>query len=201
MENVYRESATALLDMCSASPLLTKLTASGPALSHLWSNVDEFATMISSACPLLESVNFPTLGGLSKAESYQMHFPKTKCVSLARGGGYVPDPYEPTRWDKIEASARNCEHALELNLHTSANVLRLALGCPKLVDLVWYASLTPLADGNGENVDALEELLESRAKQSSKTTYVEIEVFEEFGPWKTGNWRHRPEHAYYHGPQ
>ena len=84
---------------------------------------------------------------------------------------------------------------------TSANVLRLALGCPKLVDLVWYASLTPLADGNGENVDALEELLESRAKQSSKTTYVEIEVFEEFGPWKTGNWRHRPEHAYYHGPQ
>jgi hypothetical protein len=80
---------------------------------------------------------------------------------------------------------------------TSANVLRLALGCPKLVDLVWYASLTPLADGNGNNVDALEELLESRAKQSSKTTYVEIEVFEQFGPWKSDNWRYRPGNDYY----
>ena len=78
-----------------------------------------------------------------------------------------------------------------------SNVLRLALGCPKLVDLVWYASLTPLADGNGNNVDALEELLESRAKQSSKTTYVEIEVFEQFGPWKSDDWRYRPGNDYY----
>ena len=103
---------------------------------------------------------------------------------------------------RIDAYVRFCKrHRRACRRLTSANVLRLALGCPKLVDLVWYASLTPLVDGNGQNVDELEELLESRAKQSSKTTYVEIEVFEEFGPWKTGNWRHRPEHAYYHGPQ
>ena len=66
---------------------------------------------------------------------------------------------------------------------TSANILRLARGCPKLVDLVWFLDgLTPLTDGNGQNVDDLEELLESRAKQTTEDTYYEIDVFEEHGP-------------------
>ena len=66
---------------------------------------------------------------------------------------------------------------------TSANMLRLARGCPKLVDLVWFLDgLTPLTDGNGQNVDDLEELLKSRAKQSTEDTYFEIDVFEEHGP-------------------
>ena len=87
-----------------------------------------------------------------------------------------------------------------LQLHTHST-LRLVSGCPKLTDLCWYANgLTPLADGNGQNVDDLEELLESRAKQSSETTYIEIEVFEQFGPYKSGNWRYRPENAYFPGP-
>ena len=68
---------------------------------------------------------------------------------------------------------------------TSASMLRLVRGCPKLTDLCWYANgLTPLADCNGQNVDDLEELLESRAEQSSETAYVEIEVFDYYGPWK-----------------
>ena len=63
--------------------------------------------------------------------------------------------------------------------------MRLARGCPKLVDLVWYLDgLTPLTDGNGQNVDELTELLESRAAQSSEETYYEIDVFEEHGPDK-----------------
>jgi len=37
-------------------------------------------------------------------------------------------------------------------------------------------------DGNGQNVDDLEELLKSRAKQSTEETYFEIDVFEEHGP-------------------
>ena len=75
---------------------------------------------------------------------------------------------------------------------TSAGVLRLVRGCTKVNDLYWYASseslLTPLTDGNGQNVDDLYELLESRGKQSSEDTYVEIEVFPEYGPWKRGSY-------------
>ena len=44
---------------------------------------------------------------------------------------------------------------------TSANLLRLARGCPKLTTVYWYAyNLTPLTDGNGQNVEDLNELLE-----------------------------------------
>ena len=76
--------------------------------------------------------------------------------------------------------------------------MRLARGCPKLVDLVWYLDgLTPLTDGNGQNVDDLEELLESRAKQSTEDTYFEIEVFKEYGPWKSDNWRYRSDVGVY----
>jgi len=35
-----------------------------------------------------------------------------------------------------------------------------------------------------------EELLESRAKQSTEDTYFEIDVFEEYGPWKASNHRY-----------
>ena len=61
-----------------------------------------------------------------------------------------------------------------------------ARGCPKLVDLCWYVDgLSPLADGNGQNVEDLNELLERRAAQSSEETYYEVDdVFATFGPWK-----------------
>ena len=36
----------------------------------------------------------------------------------------------------------------------------------------------------------LTELLESRAKQSSEKTYFEIDVFEEFGPWKADSYHY-----------
>ena len=81
-------SATALLEMCRASPLLTRLEVSGPAISsHLANNMDEFAITVSSACPLLEDVLLPTLNRRSKAESYQMHFPRTTTLCLGRSGG------------------------------------------------------------------------------------------------------------------
>ena len=60
-------------------------------------------------------------------------------------------------------------HIYGVDAFTSTNMLRLARGCPKLVDLIWYLDgLTPLTDSNGQNVDDLEELLESRAKQSTE---------------------------------
>ena len=82
-------------------------------------------------------------------------------------------------------------HFYGVEAFTSANILRLARGCPKLVDLVWYLDgLTPLTDGNGSNVDDLEELLESRAKQITEDTYYEFDVFEEYGPWKADSHRY-----------
>ena len=76
--------------------------------------------------------------------------------------------------------------------------MRLARGCPKLTNVYWYAyDLTPLADGNGQNVDDLTELLESRAKQSTEATYIELEVFKEYGPWTPDNWRYRSDVGVY----
>ena len=84
---------------------------------------------------------------------------------------------------------------------TSASMLRLVRGCPKLTDLCWYANgLTPLADCNGQNVDDLEELLESRGEQSSKQTYFEIEVFAEYGPWKRNSHHYRNALSSQHPP-
>ena len=66
----------------------------------------------------------------------------------------------------------------------------------QLLDLCWYArGLTPLTDGNGENVDDLEELLESRGEQSSRNTYFEIEVFPTYGPWKRNSHQYRTSHG------
>ena len=78
---------------------------------------------------------------------------------------------------------------------SAAGVLRLVRGCPKVIYLYWYASsdriLTPLTDGNGQDVDELTELLDNRAPR--KGTYLptyEIEVFDEYGPWKADSYHY-----------
>ena len=84
---------------------------------------------------------------------------------------------------------------------TSADVLRLVRGCPKLTDLLWYArGLTPHADDNARNVDDLTELLESRAAQSSEDTYFELDVFPECGPWKRDSHHYRNTRMSQHPP-
>ena len=76
---------------------------------------------------------------------------------------------------------------------TSANILRLARGCPKLVDLCWYLDgLTPLTDGAGQDVDDLTELLKSRAAERKGSSYYEVdEVFKDFGPWKANSYHYK----------
>ena len=97
----------------------------------------------------------------------------------------------------IILASRAAETLSDVNFHrvdafTSANILRLARGCPKLVDVVWYLrGLTPLTDGAGQDVDDLEELLESRGKQRSEETYYDIDVFQRFGPWRANNYRYQ----------
>jgi hypothetical protein len=91
------------------------------------------------------------------------------------------------------AQTLNDANFFRVDAFTSANILRLARGCPKLVDLCWYVDgLSPLTDGAGQDVDDLTELLESRAAQSSEETYYEVdEVFDHFGPWKQDSYRYK----------
>ena len=68
----------------------------------------------------------------------------------------------------------------------------IELSDSKLVDVVWFQrGLTPLTDGAGQDVDDLEELLESRCKQRSEETYYDIDVFQRFGPWRANNYRYQ----------
>ena len=76
-----------LVDMCRASPLLKTLRVIlvpnfDRVVETIAGKIDEIAAQVSRACPLLESVYFPTPGRLSQAESYQMHFPNIKEVCL-----------------------------------------------------------------------------------------------------------------------
>ena len=82
---------------------------------------------------------------------------------------------------------------MDLPAIAPGDVLRLARGCPKLVDLCWYLDgLTPLTDGAGQDVDDLTELLESRAAESKGPTYYEVdEVFQDFGPWKANSYHYK----------
>ena len=90
-----------------------------------------------------------------------------------------------------------CWYVIELDFcgvdafTSAAGVLRLVRGCPKVIYLYWYASgeriLTPLTDGNGQDVDELAELLDSRAPRKGM---YEIEVFDEYGPWKADSYHY-----------
>ena len=123
------------------------------------------------------------------------------CENLALDRLIIDDNSVLTpRFVDIILASQSAQTLFDVSLYhveacTSASVLRLVRGCPKLTDLCWYANgLTPLVDCNGQNVDDLEELLESRGEQSSKQTYVEIEVFAEYGPWKRNS--HQYTNAY-----
>ncbi len=119
-----------LLEMCRACPLLEYLYLFH-AHDSITANVDDFASALGSACPLLNRVSFPVPGGRSPAEEYQWYFPKLKCLRFnCRGGS------GPIRWDKIELTLRKCVHAMEVDLMDDTV-------SPRLVDLILAA---PVAD-------------------------------------------------------
>ena len=55
---------------------------------------------------------------------------------------------------------------------TSANVLRLVRGCPKLIDLLWYLDCDKHVDG--QNVEDLLAILKDRGK-GNPDQYVEVD--------------------------
>ena len=116
-----------LLDMCRACPLLEYLYLDN-AHDSITANVDDFASALGSACPLLNSVSFPIPGGRSPAEDYQWYFPRSVCLRFGRAA----NTHLPIRWDKIELTLRTCVHATEVGLMDDTV-------SPRLVDLILAA--------------------------------------------------------------
>ena len=120
----YSVGTLLALDLCRACPELTRFSTTWSDADGVASvDVDAFAAELGRACPSLEAVilcksNYaPIIDGLSPAESYQRHFPATKCLDFnirnITGGG---QQYEPTRYDEIRKTLRVCVCADEVDL-------------------------------------------------------------------------------------
>ena len=110
-------SAQLFLEICRACPQLKELSASWRLPNIASADVDDLATELSRSCPLLERVNIRTNNmhePCSPAETYAMHFPNLKYLDM---GADVGPSYEPSRFDKIEATARLCVGAEELSFN------------------------------------------------------------------------------------
>ena len=114
-----------LLEMCCACPLLEKLYLFSVPDS-ITANLDDFASVVGSACPLLESVWIPC--SLSPAEGYQWYFPRLQCLTFNGRKSAAG----PIRWDKIELTLRTCVHAMEVEIEEQTV-------SPRLVDLILAA--------------------------------------------------------------
>ena len=111
-------SAQLFLEICRACPQLKALDAGWGLPNIASADVDDLAAELSRSCPLLEGVSIQRdVLLLSPAEAYAMHFPNLKCLDLEvedPDGGF--EPYEPSRFDKIEAAAHQCVGAEGLGL-------------------------------------------------------------------------------------
>ena len=114
-----------LLEMCCACPLLETLYLFN-APDSITANLDDFASAVGRACPLLESVWIPC--SLSPAEGYQWYFPRLQCLTF----NCRKSAAGPIRWDKIELTLRTCVHATEVELNDETV-------SPRLVDLILAA--------------------------------------------------------------
>ena len=115
-----------LLEICSACPQLKYLSVnrrrvpniSQADMDDLQADMEDFAAALSRTCPLLEKVHIRTKMPWSPAETYARHFPNLKCLDLE--AETTGPEYEPSRFDKIEASAHRCVGAEELRLSCCA---------------------------------------------------------------------------------
>ncbi len=117
---------SALLEMCRASPLLTTFKVHGAPVST--ANLDDFASAVSSACPLLEDVWLPC--PRSAAEDYQWHFPRSEHLDFCRRLGVQEGSI---RWEGIEATLRACVQAVGIDFEhftVSSRLVDLLLGAP-----------------------------------------------------------------------
>ena len=110
-------STQLFLEICSACPQLKELDADWGLPNIASADVDVFAAELSRSCPLLEYVNiqrdelFEPGRDLRDALS-EPQVPRFE-AKIQTGSGYVP-----SRFDKIEATARQCVGAEALGLST-----------------------------------------------------------------------------------
>ena len=102
------------LEICSVCPQLKELDADWGLPNIREADMDVFAGELSRLCPLLERVSIVRGELLSPAETYAMHFPNLKHLDLEVEE--LDAGYAPSRFDKIEAAARQCVGAEALNL-------------------------------------------------------------------------------------
>ena len=114
-----------LLEMCCACPLLETLYLFN-APDSITANLDDFASAVGRACPLIHTVWIPC--SLSPAEGYQWYFPRLQCLTF----NCRKSAAGPIRWDKIELTLRTCVHATEVELNDETV-------SPRLVDLILAA--------------------------------------------------------------
>ena len=135
-----------LREMCRACPLLKSLYVTGPPGGIITAaNLDDFASAVGSACPLLEKVSIPC--ELSPGEDYQWYFPRSVCLRFGRGAN---TPL-PIRWDGIQRTLQACTHATEVRLAgrtVSPQWVDLLLAAPlasRLIrlDLSWGTMVSP----------------------------------------------------------
>ena len=122
------------LEICSMCPQLKELDADWGLPNIREADMDVFAGELSRLCPLLERVSIVRGELLSPAETYAMHFPNLKHLDLEVEE--LDAGYAPSRFDKIEAAARQCVGAEELGLGR----------CSVSADLAERLIRTPLQD-------------------------------------------------------
>ena len=122
------------LEICSVCPQLKELDADWGLPNIREADMDVFAGELSRLCPLLERVSIVRGELLSPAETYAMHFPNLKHLDLEVEE--LDAGYAPSRFDKIEAAARQCVGAEELGLGR----------CSVSADLAERLIRTPLQD-------------------------------------------------------
>ena len=135
-----------LREICRACPLLKSLYVPGPPGGIITAaNLDDFASAVGSACPLLEKVSVPC--ELSPGEDYQWYFPRSVCLRFGRGAN---TPL-PVRWDGIQRTLQASTHATEIRLAgrtVSPQWVDLLLAAPlasrlKILDLSWGTVISP----------------------------------------------------------
>ena len=135
-----------LREMCRACPLLKSLYVTGPPGGIITAaNLDDFASAVGSACPLLEKVSIPC--ELSPGEDYQWYFPRSVCLRFGRAA----NTHLPIRWDGIQRTLQACTHATEVRLAgrtVSPQWVDLLLAAPlasrlKILDLSWGTVISP----------------------------------------------------------
>ena len=202
-----RSSITRLYlgDAIISQPTLLQLAAGLEALREIvfpneFSGSPEFFTSLARARPSLAELDFGEESTFDDACVAAMcENLKLEALTINDNDTLTPAVVDiilqsPTA-ESLSAASFHCTAGF-----TSAGILRLVRGCPRLAKATWFATgLTPLAAAwpegtlHGKNVDDLNVLLKDRYR-----SHGDLNPFRTFGPWPLSEvrWRYGPHSAY-----